>query len=136
MLKTKSAGGVVLNINGDVLIVSQHGTSWSLPKGHIEGDEDPISAAKRETKEESGVSELEYIRELGTYQRYKIGKDGKEDRSEFKTIIIFLFRTKEMNLQPIDPENPVAKWVKKTDVVDLLTLPEDKEFWLSIQNKI
>jgi 8-oxo-dGTP pyrophosphatase MutT (NUDIX family) len=53
MIETKSAGGVVLNTTGEVLVVSQHGTSWSLPKGHIEDDEDAMTAARRETEEES-----------------------------------------------------------------------------------
>ncbi|MBP6859202.1 MAG: NUDIX domain-containing protein [Candidatus Magasanikbacteria bacterium] len=136
MKQTKSAGGVVKNTKGKILVVSQHGTSWSLPKGHIEDNENTVEAAKREIKEESGVSELEHIKELGTYQRYKIAKDGTEDLSEFKTITMFLFDTPEENLKPIDPENPVAKWVNKEDVADLLTALKDKEFWLSVKDKL
>lgn len=30
--------------------------SWSIPKGEIEGDEDPLDAAKRELREETGFS--------------------------------------------------------------------------------
>jgi len=136
MRNTKSAGGVVLNTNGEVLVVSQHGTSWSLPKGHIEEGEDAMTAARRETEEESGVSSLEYIKDLGSYQRYKISRDGGEDQSELKTIIIFLFRTNQTELKPIDPENPEARWVKKEEVVNLLTHPKDKEFWLSVMDKL
>ena len=44
--KTKSAGGVVINQNEDVLVVSQQGISWSLPKGHIEVGEDAVTAAR------------------------------------------------------------------------------------------
>ena len=65
MRKTKSAGGVVLNKNGEVLIVNQHGNSWSLPKGHIEEGEEILEAAKRETYEESGIKNLTYIKDLG-----------------------------------------------------------------------
>ena len=56
---------------------------------------------------------MEYIKDLGTYQRYKISKDGGDDQSELKTITIFLFRTNQLELKPIDPENPEARWVKK-----------------------
>lgn len=134
--ETKSAGGVVINTNGDILVISQHGTTWSLPKGHIEEGENKLEAAKREIHEESGISQLEFIRELGSYQRYRIGKNGEEDMSEFKTIYIFLFRTKETLLKPIDPENPEARWVKKEEVVNLLTFPKDKEFFLEVKDKI
>ena len=101
MRNTKTAGGVVLNTDGEVLVVSQRGTSWSLPKGHIEEGEDAITAARREIEEESGVSNLEYIKDLGTYQRYKISKDGGDDQSELKTITIFLFRTNQLELNPL-----------------------------------
>jgi len=66
MMKTHSAGGVVTNNQGKVLVVSQRGTSWSLPKGHIDPGESALAAAKREIYEESGIRDLELIRELGT----------------------------------------------------------------------
>lgn len=130
MLETKSAGGIVLNSKGQILIVSQLGLSWSLPKGHIEANEDALTAAKREIYEESGVKELELIKELGSYARYRIGRDG-EDKSELKTITLFLFRTPAMDLRPIDADNPEARWVDRGDVVELLTHPKDKEFFAS-----
>ena len=73
MKKTHSAGGVVTNQEGKVLVVSQHGTSWSLPKGHIDPGETALAAARREIYEESGIRDLEFVRELGTYERYRIG---------------------------------------------------------------
>jgi 8-oxo-dGTP pyrophosphatase MutT (NUDIX family) len=35
-----------------------------------------VAAARREIYEESGIRDLELVRELGTYERYKIGVDG------------------------------------------------------------
>ena len=87
MLQTESAGGIVLNNKDLVLVVSQYGTSWSLPKGHIEPGESKILAARREILEETGIKDLKLIKELGSYQRYKIGKDGKDDTTELKTIL-------------------------------------------------
>jgi 8-oxo-dGTP pyrophosphatase MutT (NUDIX family) len=130
MKRTESAGGVVINHAGLVLVVNQNGTSWSLPKGHIEAGEDRLAAAKREIYEEAGVTELSLVRELGSYQRYKIGIDGGEDESELKTIHMFLFRTAQDKLSPVDPDNPEARWVEKERVAELLTHPKDKEFFL------
>ena len=132
MKTTLSAGGVVLNSLGQVLVVSQHGNSWSLPKGHIDAGEDELAAAKREISEESGVQDLTFVEELGRYERYRLGLDGKDDLSENKRIAFFLFRTSEMKLKPLDPENPEARWVDAEKVADLLTHPIDKEFFIRV----
>ena len=58
MKETQSAGGVIENTEGKIVVVSQRGTSWSLPKGHIEDGEDILAAAKREIYEETGITEL------------------------------------------------------------------------------
>jgi ADP-ribose pyrophosphatase YjhB (NUDIX family) len=133
MKKTHSAGGVVTNSGGEVLVVSQHGTSWSLPKGHIDPGENALVAAKREIYEESGIRDLELIRELGTYERHRIGVDGGDDRSELKVITMFLFRTREKSLKPVDPDNPEARWVERSKVALLLTHEKDKEFFQSVE---
>ncbi|HEX8502068.1 MAG TPA: NUDIX domain-containing protein [Pyrinomonadaceae bacterium] len=132
MIQTVSAGGVVLDRRGRVLLVSQHGTSWSLPKGHVEEGEGLLEAARREIHEESGVGGLELLRELGSYRRHRIGRDGGEDESELKTIHMFLFRTTETELKPLDPENPLAAWVEPGRVAALLTHPKDREFFESV----
>lgn len=134
--ETKSAGGVVLNTKGQVLVVSQRSTSWSLPKGHIEKDESSLEAAKREILEEAGLKKLKFIRKLGSYKRFQLPLAGKEEASEVKTITMFLFKTDEEILQPQDQQNPEARWVDKEKVANLLTHPKDKEFFLKIINKI
>lgn len=133
---TKSAGGVVFNKQGEVLVVNQNGSSWSLPKGHIEAEENAFEAAKREIVEETGVEQLELITDLGSYGRNKIGLDSQDDISEYKTIFMFLFKTDQDALKPADPENPEARWVDKNQVVDLLTHPKNKAFFLSVIDKI
>lgn len=139
MKRTKSAGGVVVNKKGEVLVVNQRGVAWSLPKGHIDPGEDAIKTAKREINEESGIaeSELKLIKKLGKYQRYKISKDGTgEDKSELKEIEMFLFTTEQMSLKPIDKHNPEARWVSKNKVAALLTHHKDKEFYESVAGEI
>lgn len=133
---SRSAGGVVLNAKKEVLVVNQNRDSWSLPKGHIDFGETALDAACREIEEESGVSRLTLIRELGTYERYKIGMKGSEDNSELKVITLFLFHTSQKKLKPIDPNNPEARWVKKEDVAKILTHPKDQEFFLKIMKEI
>lgn len=133
----ESAGGVVLNKKGDVLVVNQNGNSWSLPKGHLDPGEDALAAARREIREESGISELNFLKKLGSYERSRIGlsKDGP-DTSPTKRITLFLFTTSQMKLKPMDPHNPEARWVDPAQVAALLTHPKDKEYFLSVLNEL
>ena len=133
---SESAGGVVLDLQGRVLVVSQNGDSWSLPKGHLDAGEDELAAARREIREETGVSELELLETLGTYERPKIARKGGSDPVEMKRITLFLFRTRQTELKPLDPHNPEARWVLREGVAELLTHPRDKEFFLSILKRL
>lgn len=136
--QTVSAGGVVINPNGQVLLISQHGIDWTLPKGHVDKGESLLEAAEREIYEESGVSGLEMIKELGSYQRYRIGKHGEDDKSEFKTINMFLFRVDNCDNQlcPVDPENPGASWFNLDEAADKITISQDRKFFLSVVDEI
>jgi ADP-ribose pyrophosphatase YjhB (NUDIX family) len=136
MKLSKSAGGAVLN-QDKVLVVNQNHNSWSLPKGHIDPGEDALTAARREIKEESGISELTFIKELGNYERHKIGKHGEGDEiRELKHITMFLFKTDQQELKPEDPDNPEARWVDIHEVSKLLTHKKDKEFFESVKAEL
>ncbi|MBF0490582.1 MAG: NUDIX domain-containing protein [Candidatus Omnitrophica bacterium] len=131
--KTETGGGVVISKKGKVLLVNQRGSSWSLPKGHIEEGEDALKAAIREIEEETGIIRLNLIKKLGSYTRYKIGIDGRDDTSELKLIHIFHFTTDELKLAPKDPDHPEARWIHPDDVEGLLTHPKDRAFFKSIR---
>ena len=125
-----------MNAKGEVLVVNQRGNSWSLPKGHIDPGEDALAAAQREIAEESGVTDLAFVKDLGGFQRPRIGLHEGDDLSELKDIRIFLFRTGQLDLRPSDPQNPEARWVDREDVSELLTHRKDKEFFRSILGEI
>jgi 8-oxo-dGTP pyrophosphatase MutT (NUDIX family) len=134
------AGGVIVNDSGEIVVVEQghqENPSWSFPKGHVEGNEDFLTAAKREIEEETGLTELECIREFPVYERHRISKDGSgDDENELKRLHFFHFKTKQMKLRPHDPENPSAKWVTKEEVLKTLTHRKDREFFRGIMNEI
>ena len=54
---------------------------------------------------------------------------GNDDLSELKTISIYLFKSNQINLQPIDPNNPEAIWVNVEEAYKLLSHKEDKSFF-------
>jgi ADP-ribose pyrophosphatase YjhB (NUDIX family) len=133
---TVSAGGVVINRQGMILVVNQNGTSWSLPKGHVDSGEEPLQAAIREIMEESGIDDLHFLRVLGVYGRFKLGKNTGEDKQEWKVLLFFLFKTRQNELNPKDPHHPQARWVHPDEVEALLTHPKDKAFYKSIRDQI
>lgn len=129
----KTAGGIIIGPENKIAVVNQNHNSWSLPKGHIDPGENARQAAEREIKEETGLSELQYIADLGKYRRGRIPLDeGYRDPSEIKEIEMFLYKTKQTDLRPEDPNNPEARWVDIGDVAPLLTHERDKEFLNSI----
>jgi diadenosine hexaphosphate hydrolase (ATP-forming) len=130
--ETESAGGIILNEKGEVLLVEQRHGVWSLPKGHLEGSETPLEAALREIDEETGIEKPEFKKELGCYTRYKIAKDGGDDHGELKTLHFFLFTTTEVKTKPKDRTIAGIRWFKPKDVSHRLTHPKDREFFEAV----
>lgn len=128
MIKEKSAGGIILNKKKQLVLVRMPNDSWSFPKGHVEKGEDALTAAKREILEECGISNPELIKEIGKFTRSKKKiVDGKKYILE-KTIILFLFKSNQEMLTPIDPIHPEARWVSYSDALKMLTHSEDAKF--------
>lgn len=136
MRETHSAGGVVINSEGKVLVVNQRGRSWSLPKGHIEKNEEAVHTAKREIYEETGIKNLVFIKKLGVYKRPKMDSENKDDKEEMKIITMFLFKTDYNKIEPRDKDNPTAEWLDVDEVENMLTHPKDKAFFRKIKDEI
>ncbi len=129
-----SAGGIILN-KGKIVLIMQPNSTWSFPKGKIEQGESPLQAAIREIKEETGLKEIQLIKELGVYKRPKMNKLGK-NTSSTKQITLFLFTTSETNLHPEKNQAEVARWFTPYEVEKVLSHPLDREFFKSNLKKI
>ena len=83
-----AAGGVVV-IDNQFVAIERHGIP-DLPKGHIEKGETPEVAAVREVEEETGIKDLEIIRELpSTWHCYLL-----DNQWTIKKTRWYLMRTK------------------------------------------
>lgn len=77
----RSAGIVVVRraADGWRFLILRAYRNWDFPKGRIEPGEDPLAAARRETREEAGVEDLAFawghaFRETEPYARGKIAR--------------------------------------------------------------
>lgn len=108
MKKSYRAGGIVLNNENKIALANEH--LWGFPRGGVEEGEEYLEASKREIEEETGLIELEYIKELGIYERYPNGIDENTPGAYPMEIHMFLFRTNTKELNPKDINVKEARW--------------------------
>src|SRR5436853_7847242 len=92
-IKVISSGGVVYRVENSIplflLLTSNKRGVWCLPKGLIEENEDEVTTAMREVREETGVSRVKLRGKVGQNQ-YKFGFGAK---TFDKTGHFFVFKT-------------------------------------------
>ncbi|MBI2507989.1 NUDIX domain-containing protein [Candidatus Woesearchaeota archaeon] len=137
---TISAGGIIVRQYKGIkyiVLVDQHRTSYSFPKGHVENGECFLETAYREIMEECGLSRenIVLVGEIGSYQRNAIRPDGLEDICELKNIMMYHFTTDAINLSPRDMDNPNAFWVPISAARDYLNI-RDREFYDRIVSQL
>jgi 8-oxo-dGTP pyrophosphatase MutT (NUDIX family) len=93
-----------------------------LPKGHLDGDETPEEAARREVAEEAGVT-AELVQELGdvTYHYERRG------RRIAKTVRFFLFNYVSGDVADHDHEIEEARWIPLERAARELTYAGERE---------
>ena len=140
MRTNEAAGGVVVGPDKRILMVEQHRNSWGLPKGGVEEGESLVAAAQREIAEETGITELAYTGELGSYERLSIGPGGvgETDAYGVRRRTFFLFTTAQTELSWHDSglEITDARWVTIDEALALMTHPKDRAFLESVRARI
>ena len=109
-----AAGGVVI-IDNQFVAIERNGIP-DLPKGHIERGESPEVAALREVEEETGITDLEIIKELPiTWHCYLL-----DNQWTIKKTSWFLMQTKSGMKSIPQTEEGITKvyLVDKHEVVD------------------
>jgi 8-oxo-dGTP pyrophosphatase MutT (NUDIX family) len=113
---------------GEVVVIvpvkraSDGGRVLGLPKGHLDGDETPQEAARREVAEETGVT-AKLVDELGevTY-RYE-----RRGRPIAKTVRFYLFSYVSGSVEDHDHEIEEARWIPLEQAARELTYAGERE---------
>lgn len=134
MRKEYCAGGIVLGDAGTIAMVRNRGGSgaWLFPKGHRDEGEDDEAAARREIEEETGLTELELIDDLGSYERYAIREDGSDDRERLKRIHMFLFAARPHAALSPSREIEEARWVSLSHLIGEIGNAKDKAWFTTV----
>jgi 8-oxo-dGTP pyrophosphatase MutT (NUDIX family) len=125
-----SAGGVVFRRDDDgridVVIVAVGGNNrWQLPKGLVEKDEKPETAAVREAREEGGT-DSEVVEHIETVEYWYAGLDKGERVRFHKRVHFYLLRYLSGDTGNHDWEVNEARWVPIDDAGSQLAFDNER----------
>ncbi len=126
MIKEKSCGIILFRDAGNkrlFLLLQYNGLHWDFPKGHVESNESEIDTAKRETLEETGITELDFIENFREQISYYYTMKGKK---MFKDVYFFLAKTKSENVL-LSPEHIRYIWLEYPEALNKLTYDGPKD---------
>ena len=133
MVNQKSAGIVLFqNFHGTnrFLLLNYPQGHWDFVKGKIERDETPHETAKREAKEETGITDIQFV-------------DGFEESVEYefrfnkaliqKKVVFFLAKTNTSKIS-LSHEHTDYVWLKYEDAMEKITFENAKKILVKANN--
>jgi len=130
----KSCGVVLLNSNTKKYLILHYPSGhFDLPKGHVEDrDKDEHETAARELKEETGISEIEFVDGFRELVHYKYQKDGKPS---LKQVVFFLAKTKAENVK-ISFEHQDFCWLPYDEALKKLTFDNARQLLIKAKKLV
>jgi len=131
--KETSVGAFIYKIEiGEILfllIYSKRNKEWGFPKGHVEPNETELETAKREIKEETGITDLKFIKDFRCCDTYKIKGtlSSTKNRIIDKKVIYYLASTREDFKGSVDDEIGQAKWLNFNQATECLKHDNQKK---------
>lgn len=119
MLHEKSCGAIVFRKNQEVkyLLLQYDGGRWGFVKGQVERNESEKDTAARELREETGISDAQFIKDFREKISYFYRRGGKPIRKE---VTYFLIQTQQDAVK-LSFEHVGYKWVNYQEAITKLT---------------
>ena len=142
-LPLRNGVGVVLLNNENKVFVGKRIDNpvnfWQMPQGGVDKNEENYEAAKRELREETGITQIKLIKELNYWLEYelpdnllgKIWKGKYRGQKQKWFIMKFLGKNDEINIRTQKPEFLNWKWIKSSDLPGIAV-----DFKVSIYEKL
>jgi len=133
--KLQSFGIIPLYKDGKeilTVIVKHKQGHWGLPKGTPDPGEGPLKTALRELKEETGIEEVELVKDISFKERYHFSQAG---RNFSKEVIYYLGWVKDRPKEAVPFDDIVEiKWLPLPAARKSLTYPEAREILRQIES--
>lgn len=138
VVRETTSGGVVFRHDKSghgiqILLMQDAKNRWTIPKGHVEPDEEPKATAEREIREETGLQEMNVYSWLGKVNfRYRRGHT-----LVLMTMHIYLVEGKG-NTDDLHPEGWLndIKWLSAPDAVDKIAYDDIGKLMLMGMKKV
>ena len=125
MKQEKSAGAIVFRKEKEPVFLLLHYEMghWDFPKGKIEANEKDLETVKREIQEETGIKDIEILKDFKEEIHYYYKFEGELIT---KTVIFYLAKTDEGKVK-LSFEHIGFIWLPYDKALDKLTFKNAKE---------
>lgn len=110
-------------------VTKQVAGHWSFPKGHVEKGETTEETVRREVREETGITKLEFAPAFKETIRYFVNYNGEK---RMKFVAFFLCRTTEKKII-ISFEHQGFAWLEYEQAYRTITYASDKKILKAAQ---
>ena len=142
----KGVGVVLLNSENKVFVakrIDNPKNFWQMPQGGVDKNEDFLSAALRELKEETSISNVKLIKELDEMTTYELPDSllgviwkGKYKGQKQKWFLMrFMGNEDEINLKTKYPEFLEWRWIE-IDEITKFVVDFKLEVYQTIKDKV